>query len=485
MKLKLLPLTALTLTLSLLPQVHATPYKNETPITFKAHSGETTDAYEGHFFVPENRAKPNSRLIRVDYVRFPALNEAKGYPTVYLSGGPGGSGIGTAQARRYPMFQAMREFGDVIALDQRGTGRSQRAPRCESNYRVPLDKVVSQQQIVESYRNAAEQCFANWQEQGWDIHGYTTEQNALDLESLRQHLNAKKVNLWGISYGSHLAMAAMRNIPDALNKVIIASAEGLDQTVKLPAQTNQYFQSVQSIIDQQPLGKDVTDLPQLMRSVHEKLLKQPIALSVTTQQGGELSILFQPHHIQMLASMMIADPNQYVAMLVQMYRELDQGKTTVIEYILQQGVFNNQPIGFDLMPLAMDVASGMSPARATQVDEQLKSALLGQWLNFPMPALNRIDTDLDLGDDFRAPLTSNVPTLLFTGTLDGRTYPQEQTEAVAGLSQLTQITVKHAGHNLYMSSPEVFERMRAFMLDKPVDQTAIELPLPDLAFKPQ
>ena len=43
--------------------------------------------------------------------------------------------------------------------------------------------------------------------------GYTTVQSADDLEDLRRALGARKIDLWGISYGTHLAMAAMRRHP--------------------------------------------------------------------------------------------------------------------------------------------------------------------------------------------------------------------------------------------------------------------------------
>ena len=42
------------------------------------------------------------------------------------------------------------------------------------------------------------------------------------------------MTLWGISYGSHLALAALNEIPSEIDRIVIASAEGLDQTVKLP-----------------------------------------------------------------------------------------------------------------------------------------------------------------------------------------------------------------------------------------------------------
>ena len=86
---------------------------NETAITFEAASGDTAEAQRGFLMVPENRSDPESRMIRLEYVRFPATGETAGAPIVYLAGGPGGSGINTAQGPRFPLFMAMREFGDV------------------------------------------------------------------------------------------------------------------------------------------------------------------------------------------------------------------------------------------------------------------------------------------------------------------------------------------------------------------------------------
>jgi pimeloyl-ACP methyl ester carboxylesterase len=87
---------------------------------------------------------------------------------------------------------------------------------------------------------------------------------------------------------------------------------------------------------------------------------------------------------------------------------------------------------------------------------------------------------LDLGEDFRSPPTSDVPTLLLTGTLDGRTYPAEQAAAVAGLSNLTHVTVRNAGHNLFMTSPEVTETIQAFMRGEPIADREIVAPPPSL-----
>lgn len=459
------------------------PLPGEKAIEFAANSGDKTEALAGHLFVPENRNNPHSRQIRINYVRFPATTERKGPPIVYLAGGPGGSGIGTAKWRRFPLFMALREYGDVIALDQRGTGESEQTEACVSGISMPLNQRLDEQQVIQDYRRAARECLETWKRQGAEVMGYTTVQNALDIDALRRHLKADKVSLWGISYGSHLALSAMKLFPERIEKVIIASAEGLDQTVKLPAMTDDYFARLQQVLDQQPLGQRIPDLPGLIGRVHQKLDKSPLPLQIPHRDGTSTDMLFQTRHLQGMAGMMIADPNVRLSMLLHIYLGLETGNTDMLMAVLQRGIFKDEPISFKLMPLAIDVASGITAARLDKVKTQAETALLGEMLNFPMPLLNKLDPQLDLGDDFRAEVVSSIPTLLFTGSLDGRTYPGEQREAVQGLSNLKHVEVTHAGHNLYMASHEVLARMQAFLSGQTVATNPIVLPLPDLNLK--
>src|SRR5262249_55548278 len=71
-----------------------TALPGEEPFIFAANSGESVEAFRGGFEVPENRSDPQSRMIPIRYVRFPATGENPGSPIVYLAGGPGAPGIG-------------------------------------------------------------------------------------------------------------------------------------------------------------------------------------------------------------------------------------------------------------------------------------------------------------------------------------------------------------------------------------------------------
>lgn len=456
------------------------PPAAEAPIVIEANDGSTVPAMRGTLQVRERRSDPNSRLITLHYVRFPSTAAEPGAPIVYLAGGPGGSGIATAKGQRFALFMALREFGDVIAFDQRGTGASSDLPECTSRIVEPADRVLSDAERTDLYRAAARECAAFWYDKGVDLKGYSTLESAADLDALRLHLGAEKISLWGISYGTHLALAAMKTMAERLDRVILASAEGLGQTVKLPVGTDAYFERLQKAVDTQPAAKAIfPDLRSLMDGVHRQLDAQPVSLAITDDDGEEQRVVIGRATMQGIAAGMIADPASAV-ILLHMYRDIAAGGTGMLNMVIPRYFMPGGPIRLSAMPTAMDVASGISEERLALATEQGRSALLGLAVNFPMPQLRGALPGLDLGDEFREEARSDVPTLLLTGTLDGRTYPQEQTEAVAGLDNLSRVTVENAGHNLYMLTPEVTDAIEAFMRGEEVPDTLV-VPLPDFA----
>ncbi|GJL92965.1 alpha/beta fold hydrolase [Hyphococcus sp.] len=450
----------------------------EEAISFTANSGESVEAFRGSISVPENRGVSDSRQIKLAYVRFPSTSTAPGSPIVYLAGGPGGSGIRTAKGRRFPLFMAMREFGDVIALDQRGTGESDDAPRCVSSVISPDDKNVRDEEYAEINRQSALECAEFWRARGIDAGGYTTVESVDDLDALRAAFGADKISLWGISYGSHLAMAAIKRMDDRLDRVVIASAEGLDQTVKMPAETDAYFGRLQAAIDADPAAKAAyPDIAAMMRRVHAKLEAEPVMLSVPQKDGDPQPFLLTRRIMQMIASALIADPDS-AASLMQLYAAADAGNFDPFPGLIGRFITPNDSIGWRVMPLTMDVASGISDMRLARVREQAKTSLIGEYLNFPMPQFNKLFDGVDLGDDFRENPKSNVPTLLLSGTLDGRTYPESQREALSGMRNLTTVTVVNSGHNLFMTSPEVTEAIQQFMRGEKVTKKEIVIDPP-------
>ena len=71
------------------------------PFTFQTANGRTVEAERGTFMVPENRQHDTGKRIKLAFVRFKSTNPNPGSPIVYLAGGPGGSGSGTARGARF------------------------------------------------------------------------------------------------------------------------------------------------------------------------------------------------------------------------------------------------------------------------------------------------------------------------------------------------------------------------------------------------
>lgn len=461
------------------PQSEAEPHAGEQAIQFETASGETVAAYEGSFRVPENRQAEESRMLTLKYVRFPASGETSGHPIVYLAGGPGGSGIETARHERFPLFMAMREFGDVIAFDQRGTGASNDMPNCTSSQHISATEPTTDAEYFEIQRAAFAECLGFWEEEGIDVHGYTTLESVADLNDLRQHFGANKIDLWGISYGSHLSLAALQNMDTYIGRVVITAVEGLDQTIKQPARGDLYFDRLQAAINSQPEAKaKYPDVKALIQRVLTQLDAEPLLVDIPMRDGSSAPYLFQKRDMQQFTAALAMDPSR-VVWILPVYKALDEGDPKPLAALMQQAVDpTDTAVAFRPMMSLMDVASGSGPERRAMIKQQAETALLGLHMNFSMH-LETVDPSLDLGPDFRKAPVSEVPTLVLHGTLDGRTFPESGQEATAGLSNRQTVTVTNGGHNLFMLSPDVTATIQDFMRGENVDGREIIVDLPE------
>ncbi|WBY09910.1 alpha/beta hydrolase [Sphingomonas sp. 7/4-4] len=389
-----------------------------------------------------------------------------------MAGGPGGEGTGAATGPRFPIFMALRAVADVIAFDQRGTGLSSTIPERPASGR-PLP-VFNEAGLTSWYRAELQSAWADWTKAGVAMAGYNTEQSADDVEDLRRHLGAEKIDLWGTSYGSHLALSVLKRHGDRVNHVALSSLEGQDQTVKRPARTDAYLRQVDTLLDADPAARAaIPDLLTLMRRVHSRLEAQP-AVTAVTLNGTPAKIRMGGFGVQMLAGGLIANP-QTLAMLPGLYLALDAGKTAgLAPFLGDMADFLN----LRGMPEAMDLASGISPRRLALVRREARTAVLGETLNFPMPQLLGAIPGVDLGERFRAPIRIDHHTLLIAGSLDGRTVLAEQDEVAAQFQRKSRVIVENAGHNVFEAHPDVQVLLVRFFGGEAVADTRLALPPP-------
>ena len=450
----------------------ATSATQAGPFRFKGWQGMETDAERGFFEAPEDRRDPGSRKIRLSYVRFASTAAKPGPPIVYLAGGPGGMATRAAGGPRFPIFMALREVADVIAFDQRGTGLSNGIPARPPSTRPP--PVFTEAGLTAYFREEFQSAWADWTKGGVAMTGYNTEQNADDIDDLRRHLGAEKVDLWGISYGTHLALSMLKRHGDRVNRVALASLEGQDQTVKRPAAIDDLLRHVDTLLAADPTTRAaVPDLPALMRRVHAKLEARPAPTKVKLN-GAPGEIRMGGFGVQMLAGGLIANPNT-LAMLPGLYLGLDAGRTDMLAPFLGDV---GDLLSITGMPEATDLASGISPRRLALVRREARTAVLGAALNFPMPQLLGAVPGADLGEGFRTPLRIDHPALLIAGSLDGRTPLAEQDEVVAQFRRKSRVIVENAGHNVFEAHPDVQALLVRFFRGEAVADTRLGLPAP-------
>jgi pimeloyl-ACP methyl ester carboxylesterase len=450
--------------------VAAVPALRVEPYAFRLADGSDLPAERGTFSVPEDRNDPRSRRIEIGFVRFRSTNPNPGAPIVYLAGGPGGSGVATARGPRQPIFLALRQVADVIALDQRGVGLSNHIAPCTADARLDPAAVLNEATLTAYYRRTLQACLPRWRSAGVAVNGYTTEQNADDLEDLRRALRVPRIDLWGISYGTHLAMAMMRRHPRSVGRVALASAEGMNQTVKLPAHVDAAF----ARIDAAAGG----GLVERMRRVHARFDAAPQTFSFAGPDGATISFRTDSFPLRMMAGIVPKNPDG-IPQLAGAYAALEAGQTRPIAPLVWDYFYRN-PLTMTGMPELMDIASGIGDRRLAEIRRQAASAITGTAVNFPMPQLRGAVADLDLGDRFRREIRAGHPVLLFAGDLDVRTPLEEQAEAVAGLRNLQRILVRNGGHDLFEAHPRVPELLLAFFSGRRPDVTELDLPRPVL-----
>lgn len=423
---------------------------------------------KGELVVPENRSNPNSRTITLRYWKFPSTAQKPGHPIVYLAGGPGGSGIGTAQGRRRVLFEALREFGDVIAFDQRGVNESGPKMTCDEPYVIPPNEPLSRGKGIAAMVAALRPCVERLRAQGVDIGAYNTRESAADLESLRKHLGAEKLILWGISYGAHLSFSALRDNGANIDRVILAGIEGPDDTYKLPS-------------DQQTLLEEIArlapgDLLLSMRNILRELEARPKRVTLTHPVNGMTAeIVLGPLDFQVEVADRLFAPDTF-ANLPDFVTRVERGDWTALALAAAETRFGTAP---SVMSVAMDCASGITEGRKAVIAHEAKRTLLGDAINLPFPEVCAAVNVPDLGDAFRSPVRSNVPALLISGTLDGRTRPRQAEEARhLGLTNAQHLVIEGAGHSdpLFLSSPKIFEAIKAFLRGEPLREKVITLP---------
>ncbi|GHC83416.1 peptidase [Streptomyces flavofungini] len=211
--------------------------------------------------------KPKLGTIDVSYavVRHRGPGAAKG--TVAVNpGGPGEVAIDRAPEFAAGLDAVLKDH-DVLLVDPRGTGRSERIP-CgvtDVEYRFGSRK---------QQRDAVTRCARNL---GPKAQGYTTAATADDIDAVRARLGAKKLTLYGLSYGTYLMPVYASRHPERVRSIVLSGAYplGFDPLVRPSAQAVSL--ALRRICDRSvPAACDGQKAVRDLRTTAERLRDRPL-----------------------------------------------------------------------------------------------------------------------------------------------------------------------------------------------------------------
>jgi pimeloyl-ACP methyl ester carboxylesterase len=374
----------------------------------------------GTLDVPENWDHPEGRRIQIGYLILKSTTaQPQPDPVVFLAGGPGSSPLTLAEVWA-PFFAGLRQERDVIFFDQRGT-RLSSPLRCEAYTKImalnlpPAEEggdagtpvppaypseLINPDQFLQqaeaTYGPIADACVQQITATGVDLRQYTTVASANDVVALVKTLGYDDYNLYGISYGTRLALEVMRNHPESGLRSVV-----LDSTV--PPEVKSYERVsagpheavIQLFAD---CERDPTcdaaypDLEARFITLLAQLRSQP----VIAEDGTTITDRDVVKVMQSLTARVEIAP--YIPLMIselergedQTYRGIVSGSLAAPTYV-PAVVATLETAGGAATPAA--VAANLSPARRFVLDLQARyEALPGQEASQFVPELNDLDT---------------------------------------------------------------------------------------------
>lgn len=450
------------------------------PFTFETFAGEEVTAELSTLEVPENRGVAASEPIVLSFVRLRSTATAPRAPIVFLAGGPGASAISSARVPSdLAVFRSLTGVADVILLDQRGTGRSDRGLICpEPEEELPSQGLFAD--LGELERRAvqtARRCRRTLEERGIDLAGYTTGESAADLEALRAALGVERLSLLGFSYGTHLGLAAIRDHGEQLERVALIGTEGPDHTRKLPSTLDTQVRKLSRLASADPaIGRQVPDLYGLLERVLAKLEQEPVRVPVVGPDGEKIEVAVGADGLRLILAWDLGDGHDIPVLPALLYT-LDRGDPSLLGWFVRKRL----PALGGAMPamhFAMEGASGASAERRRRIEREASTAILADVVDRLYPAVADALGIAAADDALRAPIVSDVETLFLSGTLDSNTPPFQAEEVRWGFTASTHLEVENAGHEDMLGEPEITEVLVDFFSGGSVAARRLSLPPP-------
>jgi len=417
----------------------------------------------GYVTVPEDRGTNDGKTVRLAVAIFRSpkyLHSVDPDPVLRLEGGPGGPSLSDwaqyVTAANYNSLFFKYFDHDLIMFDQRGTGYSTPSLKCPELIALQQDSAAGSQQ---TYEQAAQACYTRLVSSGIDLSSFNTLQNAADVADIVHALGYKQMTIYGVSYGTRLALTVMRLYPSVVHAVVLDSVyPPQDNRTQLPSDAQRVFTVLFQGCARDPnCNARYPNLQSVFYNLVAQLNAHPISFStvdLTTNKqytissfagddlvGWLFSSLYATSIIPALPQTIYQIKNHDYTQLSEIYGEVGFDDT------ISDGLFYSTECSEDYPFITQqDITNseqGVAPQIAKvlgQEGEEEEYNVCQFWKVQPVPAAQK------------QPVVSSLPTLVLAGEYDPITPPSNAQDTASHLSHSYLFTFPGQGHGQEYSS---------------------------------
>ncbi|HEY4368487.1 MAG TPA: alpha/beta hydrolase [Steroidobacteraceae bacterium] len=396
----------------------------------------------GWLEVPEQPDAVAGKKLRLSVTLIPALrSRAEPDPLVILSGGPG-QAASDFYAIVAPAFSRIRRDRDILLVDQRGTGLSN---RLDCGFSDDVDVGVVDLQQLQAQARA---CLAALPS---DPRFYTTSVSVRDLDAVRAALGYEKLNFYAVSYGTRVAQHYLRRFPSRVRSIVLDGAVPVD--LALGPDAAPLAQNALDAIFAR-CGAEATcqaafpDLRSQFGELRAQLEKAPLRMQVADPISAE-PMLTTFGDAQLAAAVRLLSYSDETAsvlpLLIHQAHTQHQPQALIAQYLMIKRSTETQ-IAYG-MHFAV-VCSEDAPHWSQQAipGATLSATYMGEAFMQGLQTICAVWPHGSVDADFNAPLHSEVPVLILSGGNDPITPRQYGERVLASFPNGKHLVAAGQGH---------------------------------------
>jgi pimeloyl-ACP methyl ester carboxylesterase len=413
----------------------------------------------GDLSVLENPSDPHGWRISLRVARVPAINRHKQPdPLFVLAGGPGMAATAFYASAAFA-FERIHRDRDVILVDQRGTGGSNDLS-CSFDddelYRAGKGEMVAE----------AQRCLVKLEKKA-DPRFYTTSIAVQDLDRVRAELGYERINLYGISYGTRVAQHYLRRFPGRTRAVILDGVvpPQLDLGPAMALNAEQALARILARCAAEPeCHRHFGDPAVAYQTLRATLRSHPVAVNIPDPTSGTPEKFeFTGYHLASVLRLASYTAEQ-AALLPLMLRSATESADFVplaSQFLLVNRSYGDAiSYGMHNSVVCSEDVPFYDPAKINRAE--LEKTYLGTTQVDGLSDICAIWPHGPVDSDFHAPLHTDVPVLLLSGSDDPVTPQADAEEARHGFAHSVHVVLQGFGHG-QLTAPCVDRIMANFM----------------------